>query len=80
MSPIFFQNHFAFAARHPLLLQMSLISVSVALFFSFGYGAAKRWLDPLILQMRKLSANESVTSCVLALVLVYAMVRSGSAV
>jgi Kef-type K+ transport system membrane component KefB len=67
------RNHFAFAARHLLVLQMSLISVSVALFFFFGYGAAKRWLDPLILQMRKLSANESVTSCVLALVLVYAL-------
>jgi Kef-type K+ transport system membrane component KefB len=52
---------------------MALISISVALFFFVGYGAAKRWLDPLILQMRKLSANESVTSCVLALVLLYAV-------
>ena len=31
------------------------------------------WLDPLILQLRKLSANEAVPSCVLALVLVYAI-------
>ena len=67
------RSHFGFAARHSLIVQMSLISISVAVFFIFGYGAAKRWLDPLILQMRKLSANESVTSCVLALVLVYAL-------
>jgi len=70
----YFQRHFAIAADHPLTVQMLLISVSVLVFFVVGYGAAKRWLDPLILQMRKLSANESVTSCVLALVLVYAIV------
>ena len=52
---------------------MILIGVGVTLFFIVGYGAAKRWLDPLILQMRKLSATESVTSCVIALVLVYAL-------
>jgi Kef-type K+ transport system membrane component KefB len=45
----------------------------VALFFVVGYAAAKQWLDWLILQMRKLSSNEAVTSCVLALVLVYAI-------
>lgn len=67
------QVHFPLAAHHPLLVQMVLISLSVAVFFACGYGAAKRWLDPLILQMRKLSANESVTSCVLALVLLYAI-------
>jgi Kef-type K+ transport system membrane component KefB len=50
---------------------MLLIAVSVTLFFVIGYTAAKRWLDPLILQMRRLSANESVTSCVLGLVLLY---------
>ncbi len=44
-----------------------------ALFFVVGYTAAKRWLDPLILQLRKLTANEAVPSCVLALVLVYAV-------
>ena len=43
------------------------------MFFVVGYTAAKRWLDPLILQLRKLAANESVPSCVLALVLVYAV-------
>jgi len=69
----YFQKHSALAAHHPLLLQMFLISVSVALFFVVGYGAAKRWLDPLVLQMRRLSANEAVSSCVLALVLVYAI-------
>jgi Kef-type K+ transport system membrane component KefB len=69
----FFEHHFTAAAQHPLVLQMALISLSVALFFFVGYGAAKRWLDPLILQMRRLSANESVTSCVLALMLVYAI-------
>jgi Kef-type K+ transport system membrane component KefB len=67
------QGHVAAAARHPLVVQMLLISLSVALFFVVGYGAAKRWLDPLIAQMRRLTANESVTSCVLALVLVYAI-------
>ena len=61
------------ASRHPLVVQMFFISLSVAIFFVVGYGAAKRWLDPLILQMRKLSANESVTSCVFALVLGYAI-------
>jgi Kef-type K+ transport system membrane component KefB len=61
------------AAHHPLLVQMSLIAVCVAIFFVVSYGAAKRWLDPLILQLRKLSASESVSSCVLALVLIYAI-------
>src|SRR5260370_21828682 len=61
------------AAHHPLLVQMSLIAVCVAVFFVISYGAAKRWLDPLIVQLRRLSANASVSSCVLALVLVYAV-------
>lgn len=69
----FLQHHFPVAAYHPLTVQMSLITLSVAIFFFVGYGAAQRWLDPLILQMRRLSANESVTSCVLSLVLVYAI-------
>src|SRR5258707_62167 len=42
-------------------------------FFVVGYGAAKRWLDPLILHLRKLTAEEAVPSCVFALVLVYAI-------
>ena len=70
---IWLQQHSTLAARHPLIVLMSLISVCVAVFFVGGYRAAKLWLDPLIRQMRKLSANESVTSCVLALVLVYAI-------
>jgi len=61
------------AAQHPMLVQMSLIAACVAIFFAISYGAAKRWLDPLIVQLRRLSADESVSSCVLALVLVYAV-------
>ncbi|HVB34677.1 MAG TPA: cation:proton antiporter [Patescibacteria group bacterium] len=64
---------FPVAAGHPLLAQMAAISVCVALFFFVGYGAAKRWLDPLILLLRKLPVNEAVPSCVLALVLLYAV-------
>ncbi len=64
---------FAFAASHPLLVQMVVISLCVSIFFVVGYGAARRWLDPLMKQLRKLSANEAVPSCVLALVLVYAI-------
>ena len=45
----------------------------MSLFFVVGYGAAQRWLDPLVLQLRKLSADEAVPSCVLALVLIYAI-------
>ncbi len=63
----------SFAAQHSLLVQMLFISLSVAVFFMVGYLPAKRWLDPLILQMRRLSASESVTSCVLGLVLLYAI-------
>jgi Kef-type K+ transport system membrane component KefB len=67
----FLQHHSLWAAGHPLTVQMLLIATCVGLFFVVGYTAAKAWLDPLVLQMRRLSANESVTSCVLALVLVY---------
>lgn len=70
---LWLEQRFPSAGHHALILQMVLISISVAVFFVVGYIPAKRWLDPLILQMRKLSANESVTSCVLALVLVYAV-------
>jgi len=45
----------------------------VALFFWIGYGAAHKFLDPLILQLRKLSANEAVPSCVFALIMIYAI-------
>jgi Na+:H+ antiporter len=67
------QQHIPFAASHPLAIQMVAISLSVLAFFLVGYGAAQRWLDPLMRQLRRLSANEAVPSCVLALVLVYAI-------
>lgn len=66
-------GHSSFAAQHGLLVQMLLISLSVAVFFLVGYLPAKRWLDPLILQMRRLTPSESVTSCVIGLVLLYAI-------
>ena len=52
---------------------MTMISVCVAVFFVVGYALAKKYLDPLILLLRKLTATEAVPSCVLALVLVYAV-------
>ena len=73
MASAWLEHHIGAATEHPLVVQMALISICVALFFVIGYGAAKRWLDPFILQLRKLTANEAVPSCVLALVLVYAL-------
>lgn len=67
------QLHWSFAAAHPLVIQMSLIAVCVSVFFVVAYGAAQRWSDPLMRLFRKLDANEAVTSCVLALVLLYAV-------
>jgi Kef-type K+ transport system membrane component KefB len=67
------QSHFAIAAHHPLIVRMPIIALSASLFFVIGYGGAKRWLDPLIRQMRRLSSAEAVTSCVLGLVLLYAV-------
>jgi len=61
------------AARHPLIVQMTMISICVAVFFVVGYALAKKYLDPLVHQLRKLTATEAVPSCVLALVLVYAV-------
>ena len=61
------------AASHPLVVQMTMISICVAVFFVVGYALAKKYLDPLILLLRKLTATEAVPSCVLALVLVYAV-------
>lgn len=61
------------AALHPLLVHMSLIAACVGVFFVIAYSAAQRWADPFMRQMRKLDVNEAVTSCVLALVLVYAV-------
>src|SRR5713226_5497421 len=73
MASMWLQQRIPFAARHPLLLQMVVLSVCVLAFFVIGYGAAKRWLDPLILQLRKLSSTEAVPSCVLALIFLYAI-------
>jgi Kef-type K+ transport system membrane component KefB len=70
---LWLRQRFPLAAAHPLLFQLAAISVCVAIYFVIGYGAAKRWLDPLILQLRKLTANEAVPSCILALVLLYAI-------
>ncbi len=67
------QHTSAPAAHHPLLVQMLVITVCVGLFFVIGYMGAQKFLDPLILQLRKLSANEAVPSCILALVMVYAI-------
>src|SRR6266436_4550266 len=73
MASTWLQQRLALATRHPLLVLMTLISVCVLVFFVVGYLAAQRWLDPLVLQLRKLTANEAVPSCVLALVLIYAI-------
>ena len=67
------EHRYGVVALHPLLAQMTVISLCVLIFFVVGYGAAKRWLDPLVRQLRKLSANEALPSCVLALVFLYAI-------
>src|SRR6266852_769570 len=54
MTTAWMRGRFALAADHPLLVQMLAISACVTVFFAAGYGAAKRWLDPLILQLRRL--------------------------
>jgi Kef-type K+ transport system membrane component KefB len=73
MASEWLQQRVAPAASHPLVIQMTMLSVCVAVFFVAGYALAKRWLDPLILQMRKLTATEAVPACVLGLVMVYAI-------
>ncbi len=67
------QGHFPWAAQHPLVVQMTLIAVCVSVYFVASYSAAQRWADPLMRLFRKLDANEAVTSCVLALLLLYAV-------
>ncbi len=67
------QRHVPWAAQHSLVVQMTLIATSVTVFFVVAYGAARRWVDPLMRLFRKLDANEAVTSCVLAMVLLYAV-------
>jgi Kef-type K+ transport system membrane component KefB len=73
MATLWLQRQTPLAAEHPFLVQMAAISVCVTAFFVVGYGAAKRWLDPVMRLLRKLDANEAVPGCVLALVLVYAI-------
>lgn len=66
-------HHLAWAGRHPLLVHMLLIALCVSVFFAVAYTAARRWADPFMRLVRKLDVNEGVTSCVLALVLLYAV-------
>src|SRR6266849_968902 len=73
MTSAWLQQRMGPAAHHPLLVQMLVIGACVSLFFWIGYGAAHKFLDPLILQLRKLSANEAVPSCVFALIMLYAI-------
>jgi Na+:H+ antiporter len=73
MASAWLQQRIAPAASHPMLAQMAALTVCVLAFFVIGYGAAKKWLDPLVLLLRRLTANEAVPSCVLALVLLYAV-------
>ena len=73
MTSAWLQQRMGPAAHHPLLVQMLVISACVSLFFWIGYGAAHKFLDPLILQLRRLSANEAVPSCVFALIMLYAI-------
>jgi len=73
MASSWLKQRSVFAASHPLIIQMTVVSLCVLAYFVVGYGAARRCLDPLMRQFRRLSANEAVPSCVLALVLVYAI-------
>ena len=70
---VWLKSKFPIAAAHPLAIQMVMISLCVTVYFVVGYALAQRWLDPLIVQLRKLTANEAVPSCILALVLLYAI-------
>jgi Kef-type K+ transport system membrane component KefB len=68
-----FDQHWVWAGRHPLVIQMTLTAVCVTIFFIAAYAAAQRWADPFMRLVRRLDVNEAVTSCVLALVLLYAI-------
>jgi Kef-type K+ transport system membrane component KefB len=69
----YLQHHLPWAAAHPLVVQMSMIAICVSAFFFVSSGAAQRWADPFMRLVRNLDANEAVTSCVLAMVLLYAI-------
>ena len=43
------QGKLPIAASHPLIVQMTMISICVAVFFVVGYVLAQKYLDPLIL-------------------------------
>ena len=73
MASAWLERGLPIAAGHPLLVQMAALTLCVTIFFAAGYGAAKKWLDPLVLLLRRLTTNEAVPSCVLALVLLYAI-------
>jgi Na+:H+ antiporter len=73
MTSQWLQHKIPLASSHPLLVQMLAIAASVAVYFVLAYGLGRKFLDPLILQLRKLSANEAVPSCVFALVMIYAI-------
>jgi Kef-type K+ transport system membrane component KefB len=66
-------HHWPWAGRHPLAVQMTLIAICVGIFFVGAYAVAQRWAEPFMRLVRKLDVNEAVTSCVLALVLLYAV-------
>jgi Kef-type K+ transport system membrane component KefB len=67
------QHHSEFGASHPIVVQMTLIAVCVTAFFVVSFFVAQRGADPFMRLVRKLDVNEAVTSCVLALVLIYAV-------
>ena len=67
------QQHSPLAAAHPLAVQMTLIALCVTAFFVVAYVVAQRGADPFMRLVRKLDVNEAVTSCVLSLILIYAV-------
>jgi Kef-type K+ transport system membrane component KefB len=67
------QHHWPWAAAHPLTVQMSIIAACVAVFFAVAFGAAQRWVDPLMRLFRKLDVSEAVSSCVLGMVMLFAV-------
>ena len=73
MASSWLQGRSAFAAGHPLLVQMLAITACVTVFFAGGYLLARRWLDPAMRRLRKLDAAEAVPGCILSLVLIYAI-------
>src|SRR2546430_3911762 len=73
MTSQWLQRQSAFAADHPLLVQMLTISACVTAFFVVGYAAAKRWLDAAMQRLRKLEPLEGASGFVAALLPLYAI-------